>query len=196
MTGTPDTPRVETEWREDRLLATAIVGAASKEYRCRVNLSTWSNSAPRVSFANRVPGSEVHAVSDWIHRATGSLSGPQRLRDWYHYFRAFELALAAVTDEIGGAMSEGQRRAFEKNHGAPHPAAEDDEPRIRGPWHRWTTYPSGPWEHCALPRGILEHNLADIYWLHDPDDRCDIYRSKVVPVRETPDWLRETIRRP
>ena len=72
----------------------------------------------------------------------------------------------------------------------------DDEPRIRGPWHRWTTYPSGPWEHCALPRGILEHNLADIYWLHDPDDRCDIYRSKVVPVRETPDWLRETIRRP
>lgn len=119
-----DTPRTETEWRSDSLHATAVVGTARREYRCRIRLNAWSASAPRVTFAHRSPGADVDVCAEWTSAATGRLTGPQSLLPWYHYFRAFQLALDALTDEIAGEVSDGQRRAFEKNHDIPHPAVD------------------------------------------------------------------------
>lgn len=76
----------------------------------------------------------------------------------------------------------------------PDPGEYDDEHGLEGPYHHWTTYPSGPWNHQEKPRGVLLINIADaVYWEGDPPDRCDIYRSKVVSVREAPEFVRNRV---
>lgn len=62
---------------------------------------------------------------------------------------------------------------------------------LEGPWNLWTTYPTGPWDHDALPRQIAAHHLDG---LHLPSG-CQIRRSKVVPLRDAPEWVREEIGR-
>lgn len=115
----------ETEWSKDTLRVTATVATAKREYRCRLSLTVWSTSPPSVHFARRVPDSDASILRDWSSQATGRLSGPQDMRAWYHYFRAFEAALDALTEEIGdSAVSDGQRRAFEGQHDDPHPVFE------------------------------------------------------------------------
>jgi hypothetical protein len=75
--------------------------------------------------------------------------------------------------------------------------AYDPAPRVfgefEGPYHRWTTYPSGPWEHVSLPAGLVRHNLADIYWEGDPPEKCDIYRSRVVAIEDAPKFVRREV---
>lgn len=77
------------------------------------------------------------------------------------------------------------------------PDAEDDtdpdRDRDNRPFHRWTTYPSGGWDHRPISRGVLQHNLDDIYWVHDPAEKCDIHRSKVVRLEDAPTFVRREV---
>lgn len=75
----------------------------------------------------------------------------------------------------------------------PEPGEYDDEHGMDGPYHTWTSYPSGGWDHSNKTRAILQQNLEDLYWTHSPEERCDIYRSKVVPLRDAPKFVQEAI---
>lgn len=70
-------------------------------------------------------------------------------------------------------------------------AADADE----WPFHRWFTYPSGGWTHDTVPRSILEQSLDDLDIGRD-DDSATIYRSRVVPTRDAPEFVRESVIRP
>lgn len=61
---------------------------------------------------------------------------------------------------------------------------------LDGPWHLWSKYPGGAWDHSALPKGIMQHHLDELYWVGVPEDRdSDIYRSKVVPIGDAPEFV-------
>ncbi|MUV87049.1 hypothetical protein GJ631_10830 [Natronomonas sp. CBA1123] len=68
--------------------------------------------------------------------------------------------------------------------------AYDPTPRVfdalEGPYHMWSTYPTGGWDHQRKHAGVVRHNLADIYWKGDPPEKCDIYRSRVVAIEDDP----------
>lgn len=65
---------------------------------------------------------------------------------------------------------------------------------LDGPWHLWSTYPRGAWDHQCMPREHLRHNLGELYWEGDPEDRCDIYRSRVVCIEDAPSFVQEAVR--
>ncbi|ELZ35770.1 hypothetical protein C471_16352 [Halorubrum saccharovorum DSM 1137] len=69
--------------------------------------------------------------------------------------------------------------------------AGDDE----SPFHRWSTYPSAGWTHDTAPRAILEESLADFDIGRD-DDSATIYRSRIVPTRDAPEFVRERVNPP
>jgi hypothetical protein len=75
--------------------------------------------------------------------------------------------------------------------------AYDPTPRVFdnlcGPYHMWSTYPTGAWDHQRKHAGIVRHNLADIYWEGDPPERCDIYRSRVVAIEDAPEFVRREV---
>jgi hypothetical protein len=75
--------------------------------------------------------------------------------------------------------------------------AYDPTPRVfdefEGSYHRWTTYPKGPWTHVSVPGGILRINLGDVYWEGDPSEKCDIYRSRVVAIEDAPEFVRSEV---
>lgn len=55
-------------------------------------------------------------------------------------------------------------------------------------WHRWTTYPSGGWDHTEVPREVLEFSIEEI-----EGHTHDIYRSRVVRVEDSPEFVRQRI---
>jgi hypothetical protein len=64
---------------------------------------------------------------------------------------------------------------------------------LEGPYHMWSTYPTGGWDHQRKHAGVVRHNLADIYWEGDPPERCDIYRSRVVAIEDAPEFVRREV---
>ena len=60
-----------------------------------------------------------------------------------------------------------------------------------GPYHLWTTYPTGGWNHSALPS--FDHHLEDVYGMHDRDRECEIYRSKTVRLEDAPAFVQQEV---
>lgn len=54
-------------------------------------------------------------------------------------------------------------------------------------WHRWTTYPSGGWDHRECDRWVIKENIEQMY-CHD-----DLRRSKVVRVDEAREFVWGTV---
>ena len=75
----------------------------------------------------------------------------------------------------------------------PGPGAYEDEHGLAGPYHHWSTYPSGPWEHSTNTRGILRSVLEELYGEGDPDLGCSIHRSKIVRVDEAPELVQRDV---
>jgi hypothetical protein len=69
----------------------------------------------------------------------------------------------------------------------------DDEHGLDGPYHTWTTFPTGSWDHSVQMRGILQHHVEEIYMEGYPDESCSIYRSKIVPIRDAPEFVQEEL---
>lgn len=69
----------------------------------------------------------------------------------------------------------------------------DGEDDLDGPFHRWTTYPSGGWTHRTVSRGVLTWNLEDVYGEHDRDRECEVYRSRVVCLEDAPEFVRSEV---
>mgnify|MGYP006269284939 CR=1 FL=1 len=70
-------------------------------------------------------------------------------------------------------------------------SAGEDEPAF----HRWHTYPTGGWDHDTPSRATLEQSLADLDIGRD-DDTVSIYRSRIIPTRDAPEYVRERVNRP
>lgn len=62
-----------------------------------------------------------------------------------------------------------------------------------GPYHWWTTYPSGGWDHSATTSGMLEDALENVYGEDGPDMECSIYRSRVVCLEDAPAFVRREV---
>ena len=60
-----------------------------------------------------------------------------------------------------------------------------------GPYHLWSTYPTGGWDHSALPS--VDHHLEDVYGEHDRDRECEIYRSKTVCLEDAPPFVQRKV---
>ncbi|MFC6720942.1 hypothetical protein ACFQGT_00145 [Natrialbaceae archaeon GCM10025810] len=58
-----------------------------------------------------------------------------------------------------------------------------------GPYLRWSSYPTGPWECSALPRAIARSSLELLY----ADGRCDVRRSRVVRLEDAPEFVRREV---
>lgn len=69
--------------------------------------------------------------------------------------------------------------------------SEGEYPKdLDGPWHLWSKYPGGTWDHSSAPKKIIQHRLDELYWVDFPEDRdSDIYRSKVVPIGDAPEFV-------
>ena len=63
------------------------------------------------------------------------------------------------------------------------------------PFQRWSRYPSGEWNHDAVPRATIEQSIVDLGIGRDGDS-ATIYRSRVVPTWEAPLFVRERVTRP
>lgn len=61
------------------------------------------------------------------------------------------------------------------------------------PYHHWSRYPTGAWEHHTQPAGMLEHALANVYGVDDRDRECEIYRSRVVCLEDAPRFVRREV---
>ena len=109
----------ETEWYEYGLRATAVRRFGRRQVRCRIDLDTWTDNDPRVSFWYRYPNHER-----WSSVATGSLGSPTHLRDWMELFEVFGEALDALVEEIDGPVSGGQIKVFENRTDETHPVFE------------------------------------------------------------------------
>ena len=73
--------------------------------------------------------------------------------------------------------------------------AYDDTDGDEWPFHRWYTYPSAGWTHETAPRSILEQSLDDFDIGRDGES-ATIYRSRIVPTRDAPEFVRETVKPP
>lgn len=73
--------------------------------------------------------------------------------------------------------------------------AYDDTAEDDWPFHRWYSYPSAGWTHETAPRRILEQSLDDFDIGRDGDS-ATIYRSRIVPTRDAPEYVRERVTRP
>ncbi|PHQ39074.1 hypothetical protein DJ69_08120 [Halorubrum persicum] len=71
--------------------------------------------------------------------------------------------------------------------------AYDDTADDESAYHRWYTYPSARWTHETAPRRILEQSLADLD-IGRGDDSTTIYRSRIVPTRDAPEYVRERVK--
>ncbi|WP_123619610.1 hypothetical protein [Halorubrum sp. CSM-61] len=73
--------------------------------------------------------------------------------------------------------------------------AYDDAADDQWPYHRWSTYPSAGWTHETAPRAVLEQSLDDFDIGRD-NDSATIYRLRVVPTRDAPEFVRERVKSP
>jgi len=71
-------------------------------------------------------------------------------------------------------------------------AYDTDADSEESPFHRWHTYPSGAWDHDVVPRPILEQSIDDLDIGRNADS-ATIYRSRIVPTRDAPRFLRERV---
>ncbi|WP_226042720.1 hypothetical protein [Natrinema sp. DC36] len=62
-----------------------------------------------------------------------------------------------------------------------------------GPYHLWSTYPSGSWDHVANTRGMMDANLENVYGEDDRELECQIHRSRVVCLEDAPEFVRREI---
>lgn len=74
-------------------------------------------------------------------------------------------------------------------------AYDDAADADKWPFHRWYTYPSAGWTHEIVPRSILEQSLDDFAIGRDGDSTT-IYRSRVLPTRDAPEFIRKRVTRP
>lgn len=76
-------PNTETVWRAD------ISADEHPDY----------DNEPRVKFAKCYPTSDLEMMQEWTSKATGSLSGPQKLGPWESMFTVFNEALGLYQRE-------------------------------------------------------------------------------------------------
>ncbi|WP_175417077.1 hypothetical protein [Natrinema pallidum] len=74
-------------------------------------------------------------------------------------------------------------------------AYDDDREygEYEGPFHQWSRYPTGPWDHSAVTGGMLEMNLENVYGVSDRDRECAVYRSRVVRLEDAPEFVRREV---
>jgi len=74
--------------------------------------------------------------------------------------------------------------------------AYDDEreyDEYEGPFHLWSRYPSGPWDHSCQPGGMLDMNLENVYGVPDRDRECEVYRSRLVRIEDAPEFVQREV---
>jgi len=67
------------------------------------------------------------------------------------------------------------------------PGREYDE--YEGPYHLWSRYPSGAWDHVCQSAGMLDMALENVYGEDDRDRECEIYRANVVCLEDAPEFV-------
>ncbi|WP_193787462.1 hypothetical protein [Natrinema gari] len=62
-----------------------------------------------------------------------------------------------------------------------------------GPFHLWSTYPTGGWDHVRNTRQMMDASLENVYGEDDRDRECGIYRSRVVCLEDAPKFVQRKI---
>ncbi|ADB63951.1 hypothetical protein Htur_5064 (plasmid) [Haloterrigena turkmenica DSM 5511] len=62
-----------------------------------------------------------------------------------------------------------------------------------GPFHLWSRYPTGAWNHVENTSGMLEMALENIYGEDDRDRECELYRSRVVCLEDAPAFVQRKV---
>jgi len=70
---------------------------------------------------------------------------------------------------------------------------ERDYDEYDGPFHLWSRYPSGSWDHGSRAAGLLDGALENVYAHHDRDRECEIYRARVVCLEDAPAFVRREV---
>lgn len=61
------------------------------------------------------------------------------------------------------------------------------------PYHLWSTYPKGGWDHSTSTQSMLHSSLENVYGEDGPDMECQIYRSRVVCLEDAPEFIQREV---